>query len=424
MAKIMAMVIATASENSSTAKVGHLSYGWGRAVVVLVSAALAYIVIHMHLDISSSYRVGDSLPLRMNESPVIAAERNYAVGRTIQAVALATIALKRSPLSTRGLRTFALSAQERGDTELSGKAMALAGALGWRDTPTQLWLIHAFWTQGDYAAALERADALSRRNQLRDKMRALFISAAVEHSSRSALADRLLSNPDWRPYFFEGAHFLPRSKIAAYAEFMDFFVKQGGGLKMSEIEPFAATLYANEYYRWGWLRWKTIVEEGKLRTTDVFDGDFEVSALDPQRHVSLFEWRFPQSAGVSTSFGEPPDRPNNRAFHAVSEGNSKAEIAAQTLALTPDQYTLKVEALSSDSLDLGRFYWEIHCVGGRRLATIPTRNNQRLGRWVNVIARFSVPDLNCQAQHLKLFLNGDDLQPIDLWFDQVAIVKE
>ena len=397
---------------------------YGLATLVGLGLAAELVVLNL-ADWAIRERRADALHVAAGFSPhaaAYAAEAALAARRPVAAERLARRALEGAPLSARALRVYGLSLEARDDLAGAAAVMATAGGLGWRDTPTQVWLMDAYARQGDMGAALERADALLRRGQFKEQVRALFVHAAFDPNARAVVAQRLAAGPVWRPYFFEAGRSLPTKWFDGYSLFLDHVAESGDQVTPAEVEPFVDKLFQARNYaraRETWRRFAAarLAERGNA----VLDGGFETSSLPSQaadaQHVSPFEWQFPQAPGTETALGEPPGREGERALYVASAGNIRAEMASQALALAPGIYTLSIDTFAVPGTELKGFSWRVECLPEGQPLDLknPTRSPEELS------FRFEVPQDGCPGQRLVLVAQSDYTAASSFWFDNVVI---
>jgi len=114
-------------------------------------------------------------------------------------------ALGASLANPRALRVLGQIRAEEG-RQSAAALYGAAGLWGWRDTPSQLWLLRAKLMAGDFPGAFQHADALLRRRQEQPQLFALLSQAAA--ASPHALAAMLPffeARPIWRTHFFDNS---------------------------------------------------------------------------------------------------------------------------------------------------------------------------------------------------------------------------
>jgi len=363
------------------------------------------------------------------------AESRLAAGDAVGAEALARKALADTPISPTALRTLGLALQNQGRTEEAALAMALAGGLGWRDTPTQIWLIAAFHHQEDYGAALERADALARRGRRVEEMQALFMAAALDPRARRPFIVRLLEEPSWRWSFFTRAGDLPAEQQQGFRDFLADFAAAGGKLRPEEATPFVVRLFDDGHYAQSAAVWRRY---GAGETRPLAGGDFDSATLRPEyvhlihfdgrktlapRRLAPFEWTFPQPAGSDTRLARWPGDDEGKALRVASGGNQRFEVARQALALGRGDYRLTYEVAAEPGAREEGYSWRLECLPSRKeIVTTEVASETLQGGRTRRALSFALPG-DCRGQMLRLILHSGVGGKLDLWFDNVAVAR-
>ena len=136
------------------------------------------------------------------QAGAIMAQSLLAAGQRAPAAALARSIVLVDPTNDRAMRVLGLATEALGQHDRGAAIMRQAAALGWRDTPTQLWVLRDAVMRDDYVTVIQRADALARRNRSGELTQPLFRAAVTEPHLRGALADSLADQPMWRGAFF------------------------------------------------------------------------------------------------------------------------------------------------------------------------------------------------------------------------------
>lgn len=271
------------------------------------------------------------------------------------AQAAADAALRASLAHPEAVRVLALNAERGGRAPLAAAMMAVAARWGWRDTPTQVWLLRNALKTGDVENMFKHADGLIRRQRFRPEMFALFTRAAVASPELLAAAlPHLEGRPKWRPAFFS-----PDANPATGAPGFETLVRRLGAGSApptrEELEPYVGRLLqTHEYSRAGRL-W-----------ADLFPGD--VAVLDAAGEADLawparvdnaasgpFGWRFPESGAAA----EIVQRDGARELAADPFGRPNEAAASRTLLLPPGRYLLS--AARGDAPPVG---WRLRCLPG------------------------------------------------------------
>lgn len=110
---------------------------------------------------------------------------------------LATIALRRAPLSPQPLTYLALVAERAGDEAKAQRLLDLVKSQGWHDEAVQRILYNWDVSGGDHAIALQHAEALLRQGLAADDLTADFASRSADTRFRSDLVSVLEKQGGW-----------------------------------------------------------------------------------------------------------------------------------------------------------------------------------------------------------------------------------
>lgn len=340
-------------------------------------------------------------PSALTAAAVATAAEDPARAERLAAAALAVAPMNAEALRTMGLARLAIPA----DAERGARAMQLAGALGWRDTPTQYWLMDAAARAGDWPTLAQRADALARRRVGRTDVYAVLRTAAADPAGAEAIAARLTLRPTWRREFLGDTALLGDGDDAAMENLYAAMRRAGSPATDEEVAPYLARLVQRGRYaaaRRAWVRWDRGGEDGG---TAIFDGGFARFAASDGA-TAPFEWR-----AVKPEDGTPAGQVSAAADADSGEHYLAAEaypgavgpMLRQVLLLAPGRYRLRLDRQADRAESLGAFRWRVACLDGDRSA--PPLDFAELGQprggWSTVEARFDVP-AGCTAQTLTL----------------------
>jgi hypothetical protein len=171
---------------------------------------------------------------------------------------LARQALAASLLHVEAIRVLGLADALRGNRVRAARLMALAGRGGWRDAPTQLWLVHQGLRSGDNAGAASRIDALLRLSVARPQLFAMIRRSLGNPPLRAALVERFASRPAWRAAFFQQAG---DTSAAEYGN-VDALVRDLTGtaarLSRAELAPYLRHLVAAGEFGRAYALWRDV----------------------------------------------------------------------------------------------------------------------------------------------------------------------
>jgi hypothetical protein len=298
------------------------------------------------------------------------------------------------PSSTSALATTELT---MGRTQAAYGAFAIAGSLGWRDIPTQLfWLAQAL-SVGDIDVARDRLDALLRRDVDNDAVAAAIQELEQTPAGQRAFASLLAKNPPWESRVFIKTGDLADDAFAGRMAAIDIAASHGVKLNCAAI-GFAA----NHLLREGRIDdAKELWRRACDRSGDVYlsDGSFEMDLA--KASSSPFDWRLQNRGGLDTSVLPAPPPLQGRALRIESSMTVRTVAARQLAALRPGPYritwqtTRDSDGKSDDSIDM-----LVRCNGTSLLDLVNTRLLQ--ARPNAVTKTFSIPATDCAIQGIEI----------------------
>lgn len=303
-----------------------------------------------------------------------------------EARAYAGAAIDRAPLDVVALRAFGLASSALGRPEGS-RSMTLAALRGWRDMPTQLWFANASIRANDWAAAIDRFDALLRVQKLRGPWLATMHRIAMIPAARPALLARLAEGPPWRALFLSDVNGLDAQALEQHAAIAEQLAA-AGKLAPDEIDPLAARLIATGSEARAWVISRRV--RGAALTMPLLDE--ELRNVRPSTGAFDFTWRSWTSAGLSVE-------PDGSGILVQADPATASPVIGQMLRLAPGRYQLEVAA-NAPFDPVSRYTWQLGCTGEQRvLPLVPASaaNGASSNRWT-----FERPEGGCATQLLTL----------------------
>jgi hypothetical protein len=329
----------------------------------------------------------------------LAAEDAFKAQDFAQAGTLAERSLDRALLNVKALRVLGFSRQARNEADATVlPVMSLAGRLGWRDTPTQLWLMATALQTRNYEIAVQRADGLIRRDQASDQILAIIRKAALDPLAIRPIVSNLVGMPSWRSRMF----LQDPAASADEANGMEAIV---ANLQRSPAPATRGELWyyldsrirARDYDR-AYRVWK--LTQGNAETRWPHDPQFAEAARTSARgDVQLpFEWTFKPTGPASPRFG------SSTAGKILLSGSydPMSDYLTQIIHAPPGQHHLEISTSGANAAELTALLWKLTCLPGR---------TQVLGTPAPAVANgsvayaFSIPAQGCAFQKLSLSLS-------------------
>lgn len=321
------------------------------------------------------------------------AQQLLASGQTAAAADIARPVVLADPTNDRALRVLGLATEKLGQVERGAAIMRQAAQLGWRDTPTQLWMVRDAALRDDAMTVIQRADGLARRNRSGDVTRAVFLAAVGEPRLRAAFVDSLAKQPMWRAAFFADVRQrLPEASAPGMEQlFRDMRAK---GLMVGAIERLS---YVDRLVDLGEVQrarriWASAFGVPTQHfAAQPYDGDFALAAARAaDTPVGPFEWTLNPDLTGTVTFGK-----DGLAIPADIVGGTT--IASQVVVLPPGSHMLTAQIGGSAST----------AAAGWTLTCLPSKQelSRRLARGADdelSSVGFDVPGDGCAAQRLAL----------------------
>lgn len=339
------------------------------------------------------------------------AQRLLASDQAAQAEALAQTVVIADPTNDLALRVLGLATEKLGQQEHGAVIMRQAAALGWRDTPTQIWMMHDAALRDDPFIVIQRADALARRNSSGDLTQALFLAAITEPRPRAALIDSLKRQPMWRGAFFANVRqHLPLSSASAMEAL--FSEMRANNLPVTAIEQlsYVARLVDLAEFKRAQMFWAQALGIPPSTLASIpYDGNFrQAGKRPPDAPLSPFEWMIPPDlSGIVTI--------TNKGLSIPADLIGGTALAIQVLMLPPGEHLLMTEVDGQPSVASAG--WTITCLPAN--VELPRRLGTGAEDELSSIA-FTIPDSGCSGQRLTL-LARDRLGAQSLTIGKVQI---
>lgn len=314
-----------------------------------------------------------------------------------QAVALARPAAFANPMDVRTVRTLGLALDARNDKTASARVMRAAETLGWRDTPTSLWVLRDAALQRDLPRVMNQMNALARRQTEFELIKRLFYAGLDDAASRQALTGVLAGNPPWRSSFFA------ETRINLQPQSYDRMEKLLDLLDRSKMPPSPAE-------RMTFINRMTDTGDAAkartywIRTFGIPAGTLNQSLYDPQFHavttrskpalVSPFEWNIGVDSDSFVAFRRDD---HGSVLDVNPTTDAGMPLLTQIVFLTPGTHRIDTD-ITQGSPQQSPAEWQLACFpsGAALIRRFATPGNGLSGVTV------SIPSSGCDVQQLSL----------------------
>jgi hypothetical protein len=290
----------------------------------------------------------------------------FFAGRHDAAIATARAALRIAPLNTRAIRVVGQAEFARGRDGPGVDAMNAAARGGWRDNPTQIWTLQMALADGDYGTAMERADALVRRNTIADRVFAAFRTMNAEPGFRRSLIARLDDQPDWRGLMFLDLRHASASEIPAAIQLIADIDRTPRPVTDLELFPVLERMTelggADQAYRF----WRSKAPRaGWVGDSQLYDGAFVIAGKrQGASSIPRFEWTVdPGGSGLASVEAAPNGQ--GVALRASTDAGDSVVLATEQLVLAPGTYQIGARIFARSERDMAGFEFTLHCVADK-----------------------------------------------------------
>lgn len=284
------------------------------------------------------------------------------------------------------------------------RLMSLAADRSRRDIEIQTAMIDQALKKNRYPQALERLDGLIRSNPFhKQRIFDVFVALTQNAASRQALVELMAQTPPWRRDFLG---YLPRSIVDMQSASMLVAELRSTSSppRPAELAPFIGKLIADGATEAAYSLWLNSLSEAQLeRAGNIYNGDFEMKLGE----LGPFDWVVTPAKNVvvrTVRNGTAERGSVLEVSFAASE--TKYRHIYQRLMLPPGRYTLKGSYRASN-LDNDRgLVWRIYCVARAPQRLEETSKMKGTQDWSPFQMSFSIPDIDCPSQLLRLELDA------------------
>lgn len=331
----------------------------------------------------------------------------FFAGRNDAAIATARAALQIAPLNTRAIRVIGEAELARGHDDAGVDAMNAAARGGWRDNSTQIWALQMALISGDYGTALERADALIRRDTIADQVFAAFRAMNAEPSFRRSLIARLEDQPDWRGLMFLDLRRASAPEIPAAVQLITDIDRTRRPVTDLELFPILERMTelggADQAYRF----WRSKAPRaGWADDSQLYDGTFVVAGKrQGVSSIPRFEWTVdPGGSGLASVEAAPNGQ--GVALRASTDPGDSVVLATEQLLLEPGTYRIGARIFARSERDMAGFEFTLHCVADKSEVPFADQRLQQLRLdQLRYSATLQIPT-DCTRQTLDIRARG------------------
>jgi hypothetical protein len=318
------------------------------------------------------------------------------------------------PVTTSALGSALLVA---GRPEQAYEAFSVAGSLGWRDIPTQLYWLAQAAAAGNIDILAQRLDALLRLDVDNELVVNSLNILGQTPLGQQALASLLMKDPPWERRFLQRASQLEGADLEGRMAAINLAASAGAsldcdavGIAASRMIPKQGAATAKQYWR-----------QACDRSGDsmLSNGGFET---DPSKTKSSpFTWQLQSEGGLEVSVQRAPQPLDSLALRVTSSKTARTIAALQLTALQPGSYRLSWAAIGDGGKADASMAVLVKC--GRWSTALPTKTVAAADGDSRVVETFTVPEENCPIQAVAIQKAASSPgQTQTGWIDDIEIV--
>lgn len=334
----------------------------------------------------------------------LAADTLITTGEYRAASKLARQALSAFPADA--LATRVLGEAQNALQPGSGTAMLqLASLTGWRDRPTQSWVIERALTGGDYRTGTMRAEALARLRSNPSTTYAFMRILTLQPEARDLLVESLARQPAWRTSFLMNDDPKTPEQLSGMALMLTALAQTSAPPTLPEARPIIDAMAREDRHLEAYDLYRVVAPDRIATGRNlVIDGTFERQADEyfPGSANTIFDWRVFE-AGESFAQVETvlDDRDNTALFVGGAHGEN-GRLAEKIVTLPAGRYNLSYRVRIEDGEGIDGLRWIVRCAdaNGARLAAEPLGGVEE-EQWRTRTFAFEVPS-DCSAQVLEI----------------------
>jgi hypothetical protein len=324
-----------------------------------------------------------------------------------------------APLQSEALRNLGLIADARGRQAHAVQIMARASRRGFRDVPTQAWLLQRAILSGDFGPAFLRVDALLRTQpDLGTRLFPLIGALLSDPDAIEPLTRRLAADPLWRPY----ALFYLSEKAEDVRPVISIYqrlARLGRDPTAEETQSILTRMVKDGQYQEAYRLWASLLpDHGRVIPEEPYDGGFKGLPGSPP-----FNWEFVNQSGVTVQTARS-DAPGGAALYLEYPVANASLLARQMLVLPPGPYRLSGRMRVTRPATGAALVWSIACAAPPGAVIAHVRQSvDSATDWTPFAVTFMAP-ADCGDQWLSLEgLAGDGFGILSAWVKGISIQR-
>lgn len=351
------------------------------------------------------------------DAAALLAFQHLAEGDAIVALERARKAVRTAPVDPPSTSALGSSLLALNRPDHAYAAFTVAGGLGWRDIPTQLYWLSQALAGGDVDIVSQRLDALLRLNLDNAAVNDALNYLGRTRIGQAAIARLLAENPPWERRYLISVGHLKGPNLDGQMAAIELALNRGVAIDCGVIGNAASDLIRGGESTSARTLWRSACD----RSGDLYisDGSFET---DPSLvSDNPFSWQFQARSGLEVSVDTAPQPLESKALKITLSNTVRTVAAAELMTLQPGSYRLTWRTALDNGKPDRTISMQIRCEGRDKdvLTTDPVLSDQDNG----ASEKFSVPDKGCQIQSAAIQKAASPSgQAQSGWIDDIKIM--
>jgi len=296
-------------------------------------------------------------------------------------------------------------------------AFTVAGGLGWRDIPTQLYWLTQGVAMADVKVVKPRLDALLRLDIDNDAVSNSLNLLERTRAGQAALATLLMEDPPWESRFLLGTSKLDGDDFDGRMAVIDLAAAKGAVLDCGAVGNAANHLITAGRVQAAKELWRRACD----RAGDLYLSNGSFEAGPAKLSEGPFAWRLQARAGLDVDIASAPAPLEGYALRIASSMTVRTVAARQLTALRAGRYRLAWKTVRDggngpdDSIEV-----LIRCNGTNLLNM--NKLPAPVGRANQVIRTLIIPSQNCFIQAVDIQKGASGSGNVQAgWIDDIQI---
>ncbi|SRR5579871_4425719 len=335
----------------------------------------------------------------------------------------AELAVMNEPVNARASRILGQLADSADDRAHAAQFMETAVHFSLRESAAAYWMMKRRMETHNYDEVMYYADVILRTHPELGIYVVPTLAQIAENKQADGLLKALLAgNPPWRKQFLTS---LPGNATDVRTPLDMLLALRTTAVPptSAEIGPYLTFLIDRNSFELAYYTWLQFLPPELLNNVrPLFNGDFEIPLSGEP-----FDWVITPGSGVTVDIVQRSDGPGGHALLVQFQyGRVEFHAVTQLVLLSPGTYKF-VGKDKGELVGPRGLRWSVRCADGMAAPLGEWSTTGSELSWKNFEFSFTVPEVNCRAQYVRLDLAArmasERLVSGSVLFDELEIVR-